>query len=150
MPLSKIIFGPRRWPSQLMRAGRPIRYLLATPSIRQGAGTIFDQALYSLTNFLVGVLLARAVVQEEYGVYVLILSLIMAIMGVQRALISAPYTIRSETFQQRELDEYTGSIVVHEAILVAMAVVLGFAVANLGVLGKTRAYVALSIAIATA
>ena len=95
---------------------------ISKQSLQQGAGVIFDQGLYSLTNFLTGVLLARSLMKEEYGTYVLALSLIITIMGIQRAAITVPYTVYCQKHKGEELNIYTGSVFIHQIILLIIAV----------------------------
>lgn len=98
--------------------------LTAGPGLLQGTGTVFDQALYSLTNFLTGVLLARALPQEDFGVYVLALSLIMAAIGIQRALISTPYTVFAKSSEGTALNLYAGSAFVHHVLFAGTCAVI--------------------------
>ncbi len=98
-------------------------FSISKQSLQQGAGVIFDQGLYSLTNFLTGVLLARSLPKEDYGVYVLALSLIISIMGVQRAVITVPYTVYSQKHREEEFNTYLGSIFIHQIILLIIAIV---------------------------
>jgi len=92
--------------------------------LRQGLVVVFDQGLYSITNFVTGVLLARTLIKEEYGSYVLALSLIVMIMGVQRAVISVPYTVYSPKYNQEVLQRYSGSVFIHQIILLIVAIVI--------------------------
>jgi O-antigen/teichoic acid export membrane protein len=95
---------------------------LSKQTLQQGAGVVFDQGLYSLTNFLTGVLLARTLMKEEYGIYVLALSLIITIMGIQRAVITVPYTVYSQKHSEEELNVYTGSVFIHQIILLLITI----------------------------
>ncbi len=98
---------------------------ISKQSLSQGAGVVFDQGLYSLTNFLTGVLLARMLAKEVYGTYVLAMSVIIMFMGIQRAVISSPYTIHSPKYLQTDLRQYTGSVFLHQIILVVIAISFG-------------------------
>lgn len=93
---------------------------ISKQSLQQSTGVIFDQGLYSLTNFLTAVLLARSLSKEEYGIYVLALSLIISIMGIQRAIITVPYTVYSQKHRGGEFNTYTGSIFIHQIFLLIM------------------------------
>lgn len=99
-------------------------------SSRQCTGVIFDQALYSLTNFLTGVFLARSLAKDDYGIYVLALSFILIIMGVQRAVISVPYTIYSQRHVYEERQAYEGSVFAHQLILLMVSTLLCLAALN--------------------
>jgi O-antigen/teichoic acid export membrane protein len=99
-----------------------LQKFISKQSLQQGAGVVFDQGLYSLTNFATGVLLARSLMKEEYGIYVLALSLIISIMGIQRAVITVPYTVYSQKHREGEFNTYTGSVFIHQIILLIIAV----------------------------
>lgn len=68
----------------------------------KGALVIFDQGLYSLTNLVTGMILARAVTKDSYGIYVLIMSIGTTIMGIQRAIVSVPYTVSKDEFKDED------------------------------------------------
>lgn len=74
----------------------------------KGALVIFDQGLYSLTNLITGMILARAVTKDSYGIYVLIMSIGTTIMGIQRAIVSVPYTVSKDEFKD-ENNSYLAS-----------------------------------------
>lgn len=95
---------------------------ISKQSLQQGAGVIFDQGLYSLTNFMTGVLLARSLMKEEYGIYILALSLIISIMGVQRAVITVPYTVYSQKQREEDFNTYSGSVFIHQIILLIVTI----------------------------
>lgn len=103
----------------------PIFKFISKQSLQQGAGVIFDQGLYSLTNFMTGVLLARMLAKEAYGIYVLAMSLIVLFMGVQRAVISSPYTIHSPKYSGVDFQQYTGSVFLHQLVLLSAAIITG-------------------------
>jgi len=98
---------------------------ISKKSLQQGAGVVFDQGLYSLTNFLTGVLLARMLAKEAYGIYVLAMSLIIMFMGIQRAVISSPYTIHSPKYSGVNYRQYTGSVFLHQLVLLLAAIITG-------------------------
>lgn len=115
-------------PSRLeSRLGRLLRALLGTRA-RQGALTLADQAVTSGTNFLTTVILGRACLQHELGLYAMGFSLVVVLMGVSRALIWMPYTTRSPHMAGPRLTRYTGSVTVHMAVF-CLLTGLGLAVA---------------------
>ena len=81
------------------RLGRLLRTLLGTRA-RQGALTLADQAVVSGTNFLTTVILGRACLQHELGLYAMGFSLVVVLMGISRALIWMPYTTHSPHLEQ--------------------------------------------------
>lgn len=66
--------------------GRPIPTYLAA---------ILDQTVVSGSNFMTGVLVAKAVTPTEYGQYTLYFAGLMMLAGVQNALVSAPLRVNS-------------------------------------------------------
>ncbi|MBX9842090.1 MAG: hypothetical protein K2Z80_09825 [Xanthobacteraceae bacterium] len=76
-----------------MLTGRPIgvwvwRIASAKPNL-----TIADQAIVSGTNFLTTVLIGRFAATSELGLYILGMSILIAIQCLQESLITQPYTI---------------------------------------------------------
>lgn len=56
-----------------------------------------SQALISISNLVIGLVLARTVSPREYGLYVLGFSIAMIVVGVQESLVSTPVTVRLAT-----------------------------------------------------
>lgn len=52
------------------------------------------QILLSGTTLVIGLLIARSLAAEQYAVYVLIMSVVMYLVGMQEALVSVPATVR--------------------------------------------------------
>ena len=52
-----------------------------------------DQGVSSATNFLTGVIIARACSKEELGLYMLGFSLVLFVTDLQTSLISTPYMV---------------------------------------------------------
>ena len=109
------------------RLGRLLRTLLGTRA-RQGALTLADQAVTSGTNFLTTVILGRACLQHELGLYAMGFSLVVVLMGISRALIWMPYTTHSPHLAGPRLARYTGSVTAHMAVF-CLLTGLGLAVA---------------------
>lgn len=77
-------------------------------SIKQVAWTIGEQGFSSITFFIITMLLARAVSKEEFGLYILGLTLIMISQGFQGALITTPYAILYHNHKNNNKgDEFT-------------------------------------------
>ena len=66
--------------------------------------SIVSQGLISLTNFFIGIAIARMATKGDYGVYVLAFSIIMIATSVQNALINSPLTVLfpAKSIEQRE------------------------------------------------
>lgn len=101
---------------------------ISKKNFQQGSTVVLDQGFYSITNFLTGILLARSISKEAYGIYVLALSLLLSLLGVQRAMITVPYTVYFKKHEQVQQQEYTGSVFVHQIVLLAFTlfISLGF------------------------
>ena len=78
-------------------------------SLHQGAVSLADQAVASATNFLTGVIIARACTKEELGLYMLGFSLISLMTDLQTSLITTPYMVYAPRLKGRAHALYTGS-----------------------------------------
>ena len=106
------------------------------PNVRQGLVVLVDQGFYSITNFLTAILVARTCSKEEFGFYVLGLTLLMTLLIVQRSLVSTPFVVYSPHLKTHDHDAYFGSTLIHHLSISGIASV-GFALAA-GVLYLTR------------
>ena len=61
-----------------------------SPALRGSALSVLDQAVCSLSNFLTGIIIARALLPEAFGVYSLYFTGILLLAGFQNALITGP------------------------------------------------------------
>lgn len=95
------------------------RFPLAT----KGVLAIFDQAIYSGTSFLSGVLVGRTTSPDQLGQYYLVLSIVLVISGMLEQLVAAPYIVYSKRRQGCELSEYAGSTWAHFLVGVTMSVI---------------------------
>ena len=59
----------------------------------KGALAVFDQATYSLGNFLLNVLLARWLSSSDYGFFALGFAVLLFFQGLQNALVLEPMSI---------------------------------------------------------
>ncbi len=75
---------------------------------------IFDQGLCSIANFYVGVMVARACDKSEYGIFILGLTILRVITGIQNSIISVPYAICYPRCKESDSGEYLGSTYVHQ------------------------------------
>ena len=67
-----------------------LRGIVRNPTLRGSALSVLDQGVCSLSNFLTGVIVARALLPEAFGVYSLYFAGIMVLSGFQTALITGP------------------------------------------------------------
>lgn len=91
--------------------------LWSTTVARQGILSLVDQGVVSATNFLTGVIIARACSKEELGLYMLGFSLILLVTDLQGSLISTPYMVYAPRLKDEAHALYTGSTLIHQLAL---------------------------------
>jgi O-antigen/teichoic acid export membrane protein len=64
-----------------------------SPAVRGSLLTVLDQGVCSLSNFLTGVIVARALLPEAFGVYTLFFTGIVLLSGLQNALVVGPLRV---------------------------------------------------------
>ncbi len=91
--------------------------------------SLADQGVASTTSFLTGVLLGRTLSKEEFGLYMLGLTLVGLTSDLQACVVSTPYTIRSPRLPGAERARYSGSTLVHQLgiMLIFMLTISGAA-----------------------
>src|SRR5206468_7134306 len=82
---------------------------------------VLDQAVVSGTSFVTTILLWQWCGPGELGVYSLGFSLLVTWGCVQEALVALPYTIYRHRPLQGTPAEYAGSVLVHQGLLSALA-----------------------------
>lgn len=98
--------------------------------------SLSDQVAVSVTNFLTGVIIARACTKEEFGLYMLGFSVVVFATELQTSLILTPYMVYSPRLTGSMHARYTGSTLVHQLMLsiaVAFALTAGAAVLSHGI-----------------
>jgi len=105
-------------------------------ALHQGIVSLADQAIASATNFVTGVIIARACSKEELGLYMLGFSLILLMTDFQTSLISTPYMVYAPRLKGRAHALYTGSTLIHQlafCLLAMLALVCGAFAVTIGV-----------------
>jgi O-antigen/teichoic acid export membrane protein len=105
-------------------------------AMHQGIVSLADQAVASATNFLTGVVIARACSKEELGLYMLGFSLILMMNDLQSSLITTPYMVYAPRLEGRAHALYTGSTLIHQlafCFLMMFGVACGAFAVNKGV-----------------
>jgi O-antigen/teichoic acid export membrane protein len=97
-----------------------LRRLLDSAVLRQGGLVLLDQGLLSFTNFLTGVLVARACTTGEYGVYVLVWSALIIALSFYNALVNIPFTVFLPRLSAEEGNRFQGSALL-QTVLIALA-----------------------------
>ncbi len=72
--------------------------------------SFLDQVLISAARFLAGLLLIRSASAEEYGLYMLLFSIILLAISVQNALITTPMTVLAPTMAQDEQSRFVRAL----------------------------------------
>jgi O-antigen/teichoic acid export membrane protein len=121
------------------------------PAIWRGLVVLVDQGLYSITNFLAGVFVARICGKTEYGFYILGFTLLVIIMDVQFSLSGAPFTVFSPSLRRKNRRVYLGSTLIYHIVISAIAVAV-FILAGFVTLavGGSAAFVKVLLALAAA
>jgi O-antigen/teichoic acid export membrane protein len=121
-------------------AGRRLSYfgLVSFPetALHQGILSLADQAVASATNFVTGVIIARACSKEEFGLYMLGFSLILLVTDLQTSLISTPYMVYAPRLKGNAHALYTGSTLIHQlafCLITMLGVMCGAFAVTIGV-----------------
>jgi O-antigen/teichoic acid export membrane protein len=95
---------------------------------------VADQALSSLTNFALTVLVARSVGTTEFGYFAIVFTIYLTGLGLSRAAITSPLTIRFSTRPKQQWQDAvrsaTGSVLVFAALMGIACVVAASFVAG--------------------
>jgi O-antigen/teichoic acid export membrane protein len=108
-----------------------LRRVLSEGVLHESVITLADQGVCSATNFLTGVIIARACSKEELGLYMLGFSLVLLLTDLQTSLITTPYMVYSPRLSDRAHALYTGSTLIHQLTfcLITMVGIAGGAIA---------------------
>ena len=110
--------------------------LSSETALHQSIISLADQAVASVTNFLTGVIIARACSKEELGLYMLGFSLILLMTDFQTSLITTPYMVYAPRLKGRAHALYTGSTLIHQSafcLITMLGVMCGAFVVSHGV-----------------
>lgn len=91
---------------------------------KKGYLTLIDQGVFSIANFLTGVIIGRVCTKEQFGLYILGLTIVTFIMEVQGHIINTPYMIFSPRLKGDEHRRYTGSTMIHQFMLSGLIMLL--------------------------
>ena len=100
------------------------------PWAAKGGLALLDFGLYSGSNFLLGILLARWMAPEQYGAYALVFSIFILVAFLYQALLLEPLSVFSGTTYSKNLRGYLKSnFWLHWGVSAVMCVLMGAAVA---------------------
>ena len=89
--------------------------------MHQSIFSLADQGVASATNFLTGIIIARACSKEELGLYMLGFSLILFATDMQTSLIATPYMVYAPRLKGHAHSLYTGSTLIHQLVFCVVA-----------------------------
>jgi O-antigen/teichoic acid export membrane protein len=112
-----------RWATRL-RGAIPWRAVRVRSVARQGLTTLIDQGVFSVTNFLTGVIVARSTSPGVLGLYSLGFGFVVLLTTVQTSVISVPYNVYAMRIPEEDRRAYTGSTAVHHLVLSGASVAL--------------------------
>ena len=96
---------------------------------RPGAVAVADQGVASVANFLTGVILARALLPEGFGLYLLGLTVVFVMLDLQTTLTTTPYMVFRPQLAEQDGATYLGSTFVSQLMLSASVTIVLAAVA---------------------
>jgi len=138
-------------PAAQQSLSRRLAAKIFQPSVRQALVTLVDQGFCSVTNFLTGVLLARACSKAEYGLYVLSFTLLVITMDIQVGLSGTPFTVLSPQLKNKDRQLYLGSTLIQHLVVSVLAAI-GFVIAAmvLSATGRIHGFVNVLLTLAVA
>ena len=96
------------------------------PWVTKGGLALLDFGLYSGSNFLLGILLARWMVPEQYGAYALVFSIFILVSFLYQALLLEPLSVFSGTTYSKNLRGYLNSnFWLHWGVSAVICVLMG-------------------------
>lgn len=107
---------------------------------QKGLWAIIDQSAFAISNFLLGIVLARWLSPEQYGTYVTAMTALWFVGLIHTALITEPMLVFGPSRYQHQLQVYLGHLVfVHIAFSLIMGILLfGIVAINYWILGLTE------------
>jgi len=96
---------------------------------RRVTWVVGDQALSSLTNFILGALVARAVSVEDFGVFAIVFTTYSTALGVSRALATEPFIIR---YPAADPERWSRGVRASSGTALAVGVTIGIVTALAG------------------
>lgn len=91
-------------------------------SVVEATAVMADQGFGSMANFLTGVIVARASTGEQYGIFVLCLTGLSFLVGIQSSAVSIPYAIHYPRVAREDRSVFLGSSLVGQFAISMCAV----------------------------
>jgi O-antigen/teichoic acid export membrane protein len=94
--------------------------------VSRGSLALLDQGLIAISNFVIGILLARWLLPQQYGSYALAFSIFLLLSLVHQALVLEPQRVFGPTDYVDREREYLGVLLwIHSGLVFAISIVLG-------------------------
>jgi len=87
-----------------------ITKVLRNNTLHKIAGAIITQGILSVTNLIIGILIARSTIKEEYALYIIAFNLIQGAISYQNALINTPLIVLSPSKESRERENFINGL----------------------------------------
>jgi O-antigen/teichoic acid export membrane protein len=114
----------------LVHPQRAIRALRSSGMVRRAAWGVLDQALSSLTNFLLAIFVARTVGVDDFGAFSIAFATYLVFLSVSRSLATLPLTMRysatSDANWRRATSAATGTALSFGAMSALAVLLVGF------------------------
>lgn len=110
MSVDQLVAMPRSWWYAARVRGD------ITALVGKGTLAAVDQALISVSNFVVGMVLARYVAAEEYAVYVLAFSAFLFLAGFHNSFVLEPMTVVGPSSYRNRLPGYFGRVIALQSV----------------------------------
>ena len=109
--------------SQLPLPGR-VRAATARLGARPEVLVVLDQGLVSAGNFILTACIARLLPLADFGLYMLVMTMVWVFTDLQVATITGPYTINRAKLSARNRAAFFGSVVLHQSAVVIGAMLV--------------------------
>jgi O-antigen/teichoic acid export membrane protein len=93
---------------------------LSRGAFHKASVTVLDQSLVSFTNFFISLLLARYLVPDAYGVFVIFYAVFFLLAGLNNSLVMVPMATLGASLEQRETEVYFSSLTLLQILLLTI------------------------------
>jgi len=102
---------------------------LQRPIVRKMTGAIFAQGLLSVVNFVIGLTIARYADKKEYGLFVILFSIIGILGSYQNALVNTPLTVLLPSKVSSEKESFISGLYFGQWLFLLPLIIIGIIVA---------------------
>ena len=84
--------------------------------------SLVDQAVFAITTFGTGVLIGRLLLEAQFSLYYLAMTMFIVMGNIQSELVTAPYSVYRQQYRGRDRREYAGSVFVHQLCVSCLSI----------------------------